>query len=184
VKMWLYKPWVDKLGLEWPETTEDFYNVLKAFKEQDPNGNGKADEVPLLGATTSWRTDPFGFLMNSFVYTVMPQHLNNYGSFLERDGDQTQASPVTRLKRLLHRFMHANDTLQLNKEVHLRLPLDRRELAGLIAVSVTQLSALLGQLQRDRLIELRRDRLVILDPIKLRAADPTARDVGWPLNAG
>ena len=67
VKMWLYKPWMDKLGLAWPETTEDFYNVLKAFKTRDPNGNGRADEVPLIGATTSWRTDPFGFLMNSFV---------------------------------------------------------------------------------------------------------------------
>jgi len=86
VKMWMYRPWVEKLGLEWPETTEDFYKVLKAFKTQDPNGNGKADEIPLLGATTSWRTDPFGFIMNSFIYTVMPTHLGNYGSFLERDG--------------------------------------------------------------------------------------------------
>lgn len=117
-------------------------------------------------------------------WRISQMHSRELIDRLERDGDQTQASPVTRLKRLLHRFMHANDTLQLNKEVHLRLPLDRRELAGLIAVSVTQLSALLGQLQRDRLIELRRDRLVILDPIKLRVADPTARDVGWPLNAG
>ena len=97
VKMWLYKPWMDQLGLEWPDTTEDFYNVLKAFKTQDPNGNGKADEVPLIGATTSWRTDPFGFLMNSFIYTVMPQHLSNYGSFLERNGDNPCASwPILR----------------------------------------------------------------------------------------
>ena len=26
-------------------TTDDFYNVLKAFKTRDPNGNGKADEI-------------------------------------------------------------------------------------------------------------------------------------------
>ncbi|MDE0448266.1 MAG: hypothetical protein OXH96_16510 [Spirochaetaceae bacterium] len=106
VKMWLYKPWVDKLGLDWPETTEDFYNVLKAFKEQDPNGNGKADEVPLIGATTSWRTDPFGFLMNSFVYTVMPQHLNNYGSFLERDGDKVRFVADTPEWREGLKYMH------------------------------------------------------------------------------
>ncbi len=42
----VYKPWLDKLGLSMPETTEDLYNVLKAFKEQDPNGNGEADEIP------------------------------------------------------------------------------------------------------------------------------------------
>lgn len=41
------KKWLEKLDLEIPTTTEEFYNILKAFKEQDPNGNGKADEIPL-----------------------------------------------------------------------------------------------------------------------------------------
>ncbi|WP_435923678.1 extracellular solute-binding protein [Paenibacillus sp. DYY-L-2] len=40
------KAWLDKLGMEIPDNTEDLYNVLKAFKEQDPNGNGKQDEIP------------------------------------------------------------------------------------------------------------------------------------------
>lgn len=40
------KAWLDKLGLPIPDTTDDLYNVLKAFKEQDPNGNGKPDEIP------------------------------------------------------------------------------------------------------------------------------------------
>ncbi|WP_245855760.1 extracellular solute-binding protein [Paenibacillus rigui] len=38
--------WLDKLGLKQPQTPDEMYNVLKAFKEKDPNGNGKADEVP------------------------------------------------------------------------------------------------------------------------------------------
>lgn len=38
--------WLDKLGLEVPETVEEFEAVLRAFKTQDPNGNGEADEVP------------------------------------------------------------------------------------------------------------------------------------------
>lgn len=42
------KQWLDKLGLAVPTTTDEYYNVLKAFKEQDPNGNGEADEIPLL----------------------------------------------------------------------------------------------------------------------------------------
>ncbi len=41
------KDWLDKLGLKMPETMDDWYTVLKAFKEKDPNGNGKADEIPL-----------------------------------------------------------------------------------------------------------------------------------------
>ncbi|MDW7659696.1 MAG: extracellular solute-binding protein, partial [Bacillota bacterium] len=39
-KMWINQPWLDTLDLEIPKTTEDLYNVLKAFKEDDPNGNG------------------------------------------------------------------------------------------------------------------------------------------------
>lgn len=38
--------WLDKLGLSAPTTSEEFYQVMKAFKEQDPNGNGQADEIP------------------------------------------------------------------------------------------------------------------------------------------
>lgn len=45
---YIRKDWLEKLGLKEPETTEELYKVLKAFKEQDPNGNGKKDEVPLF----------------------------------------------------------------------------------------------------------------------------------------
>ncbi len=33
--------WLDALGLEMPSTTEEFYQVLKAFKDNDMAGNGK-----------------------------------------------------------------------------------------------------------------------------------------------
>lgn len=47
------KAWLDKLNLAVPTTLDELYNVLKAFKEKDPNGNGKADEIPYLGWTGS-----------------------------------------------------------------------------------------------------------------------------------
>ncbi|MGI2297897.1 extracellular solute-binding protein [Paenibacillus sp. GXUN7292] len=40
--------WLDKLELKAPTTVDELYEVLKAFKEKDPNGNNKADEVPFL----------------------------------------------------------------------------------------------------------------------------------------
>jgi putative aldouronate transport system substrate-binding protein len=45
---YINKAWLDKLGLAVPQTTEEFYQVLKAFKTGDPNGNGKADEIPFI----------------------------------------------------------------------------------------------------------------------------------------
>jgi len=69
-KLWIYKPWLDKLGMEVPTTLEELYNVLKAVVTTDLNENGKADEVGLLGTTLSDSTYGgwFEYLMNAFVY--------------------------------------------------------------------------------------------------------------------
>lgn len=39
--------WMDKLGLQIPTTLEQFVDVLKAFKNNDMNGNGAMDEIPM-----------------------------------------------------------------------------------------------------------------------------------------
>ncbi|GAB3485449.1 extracellular solute-binding protein [Marinomonas epiphytica] len=43
---YIRQDWLDKLGLDQPQTVDELYEVLKAFRDQDPNGNGKKDEVP------------------------------------------------------------------------------------------------------------------------------------------
>lgn len=47
--------WLKNLGLEKPKTLDELYNVLKAFKEQDANGNGDPnDEIPMgMGNTAT-----------------------------------------------------------------------------------------------------------------------------------
>ena len=44
--LFINKTWLETLGLEMPTTTEEFRQVLTAFKENDPNGNSEADEIP------------------------------------------------------------------------------------------------------------------------------------------
>ena len=67
-RVWINVDWLEKVGMDMPTTTDEFCEVLKAFKEQDPNGNGIADEIPMVGAKTGWRCNPFNFLMNAFEY--------------------------------------------------------------------------------------------------------------------
>ena len=72
-RMYIYKPWVEKyLGGKNPETTEELYNFLKMVKEDDANGNGIADEVPMSGYIGGWASDPTVWLMNSFTQCVNP----------------------------------------------------------------------------------------------------------------
>ena len=40
---------VDNLGLDMPETTDELHEVLKAFVNNDPNGNGVKDEIGVYG---------------------------------------------------------------------------------------------------------------------------------------
>jgi putative aldouronate transport system substrate-binding protein len=46
-KPWINKTWLDKLHLKTPTTPDELLAVLRAFRDQDPNGNGQKDEIPL-----------------------------------------------------------------------------------------------------------------------------------------
>lgn len=68
-RQWINQTWLDELGLEMPTTTDEYYEVLKAFKTQDPNGNGLADEIPLVGSTNGWNSHVWKTLLNAFIYS-------------------------------------------------------------------------------------------------------------------
>jgi putative aldouronate transport system substrate-binding protein len=72
-KLWVNQEWMEKLGLSMPETTEDFYDMLVAFRDGDPNENGLSDEIPLT-SNIEWTNQVESYLVNSFVpfeYTAM-----------------------------------------------------------------------------------------------------------------
>lgn len=60
--------WLDKLDLEAPTNVDELYTVLKAFATEDPNGNGIADEIPMIGRAKSWRGDATDYIVNAFVF--------------------------------------------------------------------------------------------------------------------
>jgi putative aldouronate transport system substrate-binding protein len=67
-KMWLNSKWLKQLNLQVPKTTDEFKAVLEAFKTQDPNGNGNADEVPLSGSIEEYGVRIIPYIMNGFIY--------------------------------------------------------------------------------------------------------------------
>lgn len=67
-KLWINTEWLKKMNLQMPRTTGDFKKVLEVFKNQDPNGNGLADEVPLSGSTEDFGVHIIPYLMNGFIY--------------------------------------------------------------------------------------------------------------------
>lgn len=45
--MYINQEWLDAVDMEVPTTWDELEQVLIAFKEKDPNGNGQADEIPM-----------------------------------------------------------------------------------------------------------------------------------------
>jgi putative aldouronate transport system substrate-binding protein len=68
-RYYINKAWLDKLGLQIPNTTSELRNVLIAFRDGDPNGNGRRDEIGLYG----WFSGGYGentisAIINSFLF--------------------------------------------------------------------------------------------------------------------
>lgn len=43
--LWIRQDWLDAVGMEKPTTLDELYEVMKAFKEKDPDGDGADDTV-------------------------------------------------------------------------------------------------------------------------------------------
>jgi len=91
-KMWINTTWLKNLGLDMPKTTDEFYQVLVAFRDNDPNQNGKKDEIPLSTVKSGSAVELDGFLMNPFILT--PSGVNGYGKTWIDDQGKIVYSPI------------------------------------------------------------------------------------------
>lgn len=98
--LFINKQWLEKLNLEVPTTTEEFYNVLVAFKTQDPNGNGQADEIPMLMSD-----EFFGFTALDFLGPWDMMGIKNPASTTIRDG-KLDFNPVNPNFRTAMEYFH------------------------------------------------------------------------------
>lgn len=65
-RAWIREDWLNNVGMEYPKTVDDLYNVLVAFKEKDANGNGDAtDEIPLAWSD-AYSRKPLNDLLAAF----------------------------------------------------------------------------------------------------------------------
>lgn len=51
-RMWVNQKFLDNLSLPMPTTTDEYLDTLLAFRDGDPNGNGRQDEVGLADFST------------------------------------------------------------------------------------------------------------------------------------
>lgn len=90
--LWLRADWLTNLGLEAPQTMEELEEVLRAFTEDDPDGNGADDTFGLTVNATKpvgdtnvggvYGLDPIFYAMNAFPQQWMEDEKGDiyYGS--------------------------------------------------------------------------------------------------------
>lgn len=66
---WINTMWLKNVKMEMPTTVEELTDVLRAFRDQDPNQNGRSDEIPVT-FTSLWDLrylgQAFGMLTNDY----------------------------------------------------------------------------------------------------------------------
>ena len=71
--MWINSKWLQRLKLDTPTDAESLKEVLTAFRDRDPNNNGKKDEVP-LAFVSMWELrflgHAFGIIDNDYYVSV------------------------------------------------------------------------------------------------------------------
>lgn len=77
-KGWVNGEWLEQLGMDNPETTEEFYEYLKAVKNTDLNGNGENDEIPLssvaeMSRIIHWISGAFGVQNKGQLHTLIDE---------------------------------------------------------------------------------------------------------------
>ncbi|NEG89017.1 extracellular solute-binding protein [Bifidobacterium aerophilum] len=122
IRLMINKKWLDKLGLKEPTTWDELETVLKAFKTQDPNGNGKADEVPFsfapLVTTTIGSNFIFGMMGSTGITTQLVKNTAGVNGYYVKDGkvgnflvSDEYKSLVTMLNRFVDEGLLPKNTL-------------------------------------------------------------------------
>ena len=93
--------WLKAVGKEVPTTQEELLDVLRAFKTGDPNGNGKADEIPVSV------NDSSGFRLNWVFRAGYGIYSTNYDFLVQADKDnKIYLADITDANKDYFKFMH------------------------------------------------------------------------------
>ena len=86
-EMWIRQDWLDNLGLEVPRTWDELVTVAEAFVTQDPDGNGEADTIGILGPSNSGQMNGIGG--NQFGLDPLFSRFQSYPQYWLQDEDGT-----------------------------------------------------------------------------------------------
>ncbi|GHU68512.1 sugar ABC transporter substrate-binding protein [Clostridia bacterium] len=128
-KFYVNDNWLKALEIEPPTTIDEFYDMLVAFRDLDPNGNGIKDEVPLSGSIgkESIRTTLDGFLMSAFQYSTSYE---KYWLYLEEPNKVASGAITPEYQEGLRWFRKLYEEGLMDKEIFINTRESMQMLSG------------------------------------------------------
>ena len=72
----IYRPWLDKLGLDMPQTLDEFRGYLEGVRDNDLNDNGLNDEIPFTFQVGGWDShEGYHQIISCFGISDMYNHI-------------------------------------------------------------------------------------------------------------
>ncbi|NGZ76700.1 extracellular solute-binding protein [Saccharibacillus alkalitolerans] len=91
--LFLRKDWLDNLKLEVPKTTDELYEVFRAFTKDDPDGNGQDDTIGFTGLVNQDNMGGYGAIVSAFTQTT--------GDWKEVDGKLVNVNLLPEMREAL-----------------------------------------------------------------------------------
>lgn len=105
--VWYNGEWLNNLGVEdIPQTTEEFYDLMVLFRDEDPNGNGEQDEIKIsdveMNGLRGWFMPAFGIKgwgieehEGQARYTFATDNFRGYLEYMNRLFEEKLLDPET-----------------------------------------------------------------------------------------
>lgn len=97
--LWLRKDWLENLGLEEPSTLDEVADILRAFINDDPDGNGQDDTVGLAALSTVYGDYPNNTFAIDNIFTALGAYPNIW--ITDDDGNAVYGSIQPEMKDAL-----------------------------------------------------------------------------------
>lgn len=130
--LWINIDWLANLNLAMPQTVDELNEVLAAFGEKDPNGNGIKDELPLISCEAEASFRSYMILFNAFTY-YDGERLPWYEKGTDTPEEEAFREGIAYCAKLYAQGMMAKDCFNYTKKQLMELVNDPEDTVGAFA---------------------------------------------------
>ena len=133
-EMWIRQDWLDNLGLEVPRTWDELVTVAEAFVTQDPDGNGEADTIGILGPSNSDHMNGIGG--NQFGLDPLFSRFQSYPQYWlqDEDGNVEYGSIQPETREALEKIQELYTNKLIDPEMLVRNDCQEAVLSGKVGI--------------------------------------------------